>query len=1136
MKALAVATAHLRLFLLVVFSALGLVACGGGGGGEASLTAVEITPANASKALGSSQQYAAMAIYSNNSKVDVSGQVSWASSDTTVATISASGLAQTVRTGTASISASYMGKSISTPLTVTAATVTTVAVTPANASLAKGSNRAYTATATFSDRSTQDVTNDANWTSTTTAVATVSNAAGSKGRVTAVSVGSSTIGASFGGASGSTGVTVTAAALASIEVTPANPSVPKGTSRSLTATGVYTDGTTQNLTATATWTSASPAVATVGNATADKGKVTGVAKGQSVISATASGVTGNTTVTVSDALLTAIQVSPASASVPRGAGQQYTATGTFSDSSTQDITTTVVWSSSNTAVATISNAEGSSGFATTLTVGTTTISAASGAITSSSATLTVTTAVLDRIEITPSTPSIPVGATQQFTATGVYTDGTTQNFTTQATWASSAPSVLEVSNDSSSKGFSVANAKGSATVSATHMGKTGSTLATISDATLTAIQVTPKDEKLAKNFDRPFTATGTFSDNTSRDVTTQVTWSVSDAAIASISNADGSRGVATGLVPGFTNVRATAPGGGVFGTTQLEVTSATLTSVTIVPTNPNIPKGLSRQLTATGTFSDDTTLELTRQASWTSGTPAAATVNSTDAPGLVQAVETGSTLVRAAVSRPAGAPPVIGETTVTVTAATLRSMVVTPDTASVAKGNTQQYRADGFYSDESSNNITDAVTWSSSATGIADVGNSSSDKGLAKSKAVGTATIKAALGGIEDTAGITVTNAQLTKIDVTPSAPSVAAGRQQQFTAMGTYTDTNTTDTPPKDITANVVWTSGTPAVAEISNDAATKGKATSKMKGSTSITAASGSITSPAATLTVTDAEPVSITVTPANATVPNGGSQQYVATMTYSNGRSDDQTAAVTWDSSAPAIATISNAAGNKGNASTRAVGTTTIKATSGSINGTTGLTVSAATLQSIEVTSACTKLPTSYRTKYIATGRYTDSSVRVITAEVSWSTLNSTVATVSNTSGASKGEVTTLAVGTTAVRAALDGKIGSANINVTDATLTGLVVDPANHAFNGPAATGGESLNYQANATFSDAATCDIANQVSWASANQERVDVEATTGVAVGGPVSGSTTISASKGTVRGQTSASNNSTPTLPSGP
>lgn len=1124
MKVLAVATAHLRLFLLVVFSALGLVACGGGGGGEASLTGVEITPANASKVLGSSQQYAVMAIYSNNSKVDVSSQVTWSSSDPTVATISSSGLAQTLKTGTTTISASYMGQSIGTPLTVTAATVTALAVTPANASLAKGSSRAYTATATFTDRTTQDVTNDANWTSTTTSVATVGNAAGSKGRVTAVSVGSSTIGASFGGASGSTGVTVTAATLSSIEVTPANSSVPKGTSRTLTATGVFTDGTTQNLTATATWASASPAVATVGNTSADKGKVTGVEKGQAVISATASGVTGSTTVTVSNALLTAIQVTPANASRPKGAGQQYTATGTFSDSSTQDVTATVVWSSSDTTVATISNAEGSSGMASTLAVGTTTISAASGAIASSTG-LTVTAAVLARIDITPSTPSIPVGTTEQFTATGVYTDGVTQNFTTQATWASSDTAVLEISNGSGSKGFSAANAKGTSTVSASHMGMTGSTQATVSDAAIKAIQINPPNGKVAKNFDFPFTATATFSDNTSRDVTNQVTWSVTDAVVATISNADGSRGVATaGGAPGTTNVRATAPRGGVFGTASLQVTDATLTSVAVTPANPSVPVGLTEQLRATGTFSDSTTQILTRQASWTSADPTIATVNSTDAPGRVQGAKVGSTDVRASVSRPAGATAVVSNpATVQVTGAKLQSLVVLPDTASVAKGSKQAYSADGRYSDGDVRDVTTEVTWSSSAPAVATISNASGEKGVATAVAVGTAVLKAAYEGVEDTAGITVTDAELTKIAVTPNAPSIAKGRKQQFAATGTYTDGSS-----KDITASVVWASATPAVATISNATADKGVATSGTKGSTDITAASGSITSDAAKLTVTDAVPVSIAVTPANTSVPKGESQQYIATTTYSDGTTGDQTKEVTWASTAPAVATIGNADDNKGKASAVEIGNTEISATDGSISGKTGLTVSSATLQSIQVTSECTKLPVGYRVKFLARGVYSDFSNKDISADVDWSTLTPAVATVNNT-GSAKGEVTTVAVGSTSVRASLTGREGTLGMTVTNATLGSIAVTPANHEFTGPSST----QQYTATATFSDAATCQITNQVNWASSTQTAATINATTGLATGGALPGNTNISATKGSVSGQTPASNDPSPAVP---
>ena len=68
--------------------------------------------------------------------------------------------------------------------------------------------------------------------------------------------------------------------------------------------------------------------------------------------------------------LSSISVSPANPTVQSGASQQFTATGTYSDGSTQDVTGQVVWGTSNPAVATIS----SSGLATTTSAGTTTIS------------------------------------------------------------------------------------------------------------------------------------------------------------------------------------------------------------------------------------------------------------------------------------------------------------------------------------------------------------------------------------------------------------------------------------------------------------------------------------------------------------------------------------------------------------------------------------------------------------------------------------------------------------------------------------------------------------------------------------------------------------------------------------------
>ena len=84
------------------------------------------------------------------------------------------------------------------------------------------------------------------------------------------------------GITGSTVLTVTAAALVSIAVTPANPTIAKGTTDQFTATGTYTDSSTQDLTSQVTWASATTSVATITSG----GLATGLSTGTSSISAT----------------------------------------------------------------------------------------------------------------------------------------------------------------------------------------------------------------------------------------------------------------------------------------------------------------------------------------------------------------------------------------------------------------------------------------------------------------------------------------------------------------------------------------------------------------------------------------------------------------------------------------------------------------------------------------------------------------------------------------------------------------------------------------------------------------------------------------------------------------------------------
>ena len=86
---------------------------------------------------------------------------------------------------------------------------------------------------------------------------------------------------------------------------------------------------------------------------------------------------GTATLVVNPAALVSIAINPQSAAIALGTTQQFTATGTYTDGTTQDVTSVVTWSSSDATIAIISNAVGSYGLATSAGQGVATISATS---------------------------------------------------------------------------------------------------------------------------------------------------------------------------------------------------------------------------------------------------------------------------------------------------------------------------------------------------------------------------------------------------------------------------------------------------------------------------------------------------------------------------------------------------------------------------------------------------------------------------------------------------------------------------------------------------------------------------------------------------------------------------------------
>ncbi len=191
-----------------------------------------------------------------------------------------------------------------------APTLVSISVTPINPIIALSTMQQFTATGTFSDNTTHNLTESVTWSSTSALVATISNTAGSNGLATSVGTGSTTITAASGGILGSTTLTITGATIVSISVTPTNPSIVLGTTQQFTATGTFSDNTTQNVTGSVLWSSASTSVATISNTAGSNGLATSVSTGATTITATSENVPGTTTLTVISETAPVINVMP----------------------------------------------------------------------------------------------------------------------------------------------------------------------------------------------------------------------------------------------------------------------------------------------------------------------------------------------------------------------------------------------------------------------------------------------------------------------------------------------------------------------------------------------------------------------------------------------------------------------------------------------------------------------------------------------------------------------------------------------------------------------------------------------------------------------------------------------------------
>lgn len=891
-----------QLALIALSMYLGIAGCGGSGKSSSSndtnpmLTSVSVGGGN-TLAAGMTMQLSATGTYSNGSTSNLTSQVTWKTSDSTIASISSSGLLTALKQGSVSVMATTGTVTGSATISVGQPILTSITVTAPSSAVALGVSEQLTAKGTYSDQSTQTLTSQVTWQTSDNAVATI----GASGLLSGLKVGAVNVTAMMGSVVGTLPITISSPVLSAIEISPSSFSIASGQSKQLTASGIYTDGSVQDVTSQTTWSSSATNMVTVSGS----GLATGASKGSATITASLGSISGMASATVTSAAMISITVTPSTASVAMGQTQAFTANGIFSDGSSTDVTNSVVWSSSATNIAAVD----ATGLATAIGSGSASITATSGTV-NGSASLTVTAAKLTSIDISPDGESIPVGGQTQLMLTGTYSDGTTQTIT-NATWSSSDPTLASV--DPTGLVTGVANSNGNAvTITARDGGLTNTTTVYVTSAVAESISIAPATASIANGTTEQYTVTGVFSDGSTQPLMAGLSWSSSAPSVAGVS----SSGLATGVAPGQSTIAVTY--GSLTASATLTVTAATVTSIVVTPAAPTVGITGTIQFTATGVFTDNSTQDLTSLVTWSSSAASVALINSN---GLADALSNGTATITATYQG------LSGSATLTVTTATLVSIAVTPANPVLPPHTKLQMTAVGTFSDGTTVPLA-GVSWYTSTGRYATV----SSTGVVRTKKATNLAVPvyAKLNGIVGQTSLTITPMSVASLQITPADPTIASGTTEQFQLVGTFSDGVTT----VDLTKSTHWQTSNYSYAIINNS----GLATGISSGTVTITGSYGGLTPATTTLTVSNADLQSITVLPAGQIVTAGALQSFTATGNFSDGSTQDITALCMWTSSNPAVAVIDQT----GLATSITQGTTNISASFKGVSGTAAFTV--------------------------------------------------------------------------------------------------------------------------------------------------------------------------------------------------
>lgn len=630
--------------------------------GPSELVSITVIPEDLSVQLGHVQQFTAKGMYSDGEEKDVTSQVNWSASGTSMPMISntpgSKGLAISPPTGTMTIFAQDPVSKIkgTTSLTVATTKLVSIEVHPKTADIPLGQEVNFTAIGKYVDGSTSDITSSVIWTVSKPTIASINKETEMRGVIASLSAGKTSVKATDPAIiiSGSAELTVTPPELVSIRIMPCD-SIYLGPKQPLSATGVYSDKSEKDLTNAVMFSSSDPSVALVCR---DQGKskhtyIMPISKGLTEISAvdTQSGVRTAIPLTVTPPELVSISIKPSNPEILIGSKQTFTAIGTFADGKTKNITRTVIWSSSKPGVSKIANKGKIKGRALSKSAGSALIRASDPETgLNGHTTIYATAPKLMEISISPAAPLVSVGETIEFIATAKFNNEKTENITNSVHWSATNPSMVTLSNDPDQKGKATFLASGRIAINAQapNTDISGKATFTVNPAKLTAIKLSSPKASIPLGHVLPIYAKGLFADGTQKNITSALTYTSSDPSKATLSINKGKGASLVSISPGQVMIQASDPDTNIKSTLKMTITPPELISIAITPENSSLSLSRAQRFSATGIYSDGNRKDMTEQVAWASSSPGIARIsNAYSKKGQVTALSEGEVRIRA---------------------------------------------------------------------------------------------------------------------------------------------------------------------------------------------------------------------------------------------------------------------------------------------------------------------------------------------------------------------------------------------------------------------------------------------------------------------------------------------------------